>query len=144
MRLVRYNPLNELAFWENSFNSFFNDSISNKNTKTDKGWYPAVDILNKQENIVLNVELPGVKKEDISVNIEDKVLTIKGERKFENEEKKDSYYLKERSYGSFKRSFNLSDEVLTDEVNADFKDGVLKVSLKKDTTKEEVKQITIN
>ncbi len=144
MRLVRYNPFNELDFWGNSFNRCFNDSISTKTTKTGERWYPAVDILNEQDSIVLNVELPGVKKEDISINIEDKVLTIKGERRYENEEKKDSYYRKERSYGSFKRSFCLSDEILTDEVNADFKDGVLKVSLEKDTTKEEVKQITIN
>ncbi|NOX33333.1 MAG: Hsp20/alpha crystallin family protein [Deltaproteobacteria bacterium] len=142
MRLVRYNPFNELGFWGNSFNDFFNDSLFN--TKADEPWYPAVDILNEKDNVVLNVELPGVKKEDISVNIEDRVLTIKGERKFEDEEKKDNYFRKERAYGSFKRSFSLSDDILIDEVNADFKDGVLKLTLKKDNTKEEVKQITIN
>ncbi|MBU8848583.1 MAG: Hsp20/alpha crystallin family protein [Desulfobacterales bacterium] len=140
MRLVRYNPMNELAFWGNSFN----DSFFNTKPKTEESWYPAVDILNEKDNVVLNIELPGVKKEDISVNIEDRVLTIKGERKFENEEKKDSYFKKERSYGSFKRSFSLSDDVLTDNVDADFKDGVLKLTLKKDNTKEEIKQITIN
>ncbi|MBU8910267.1 MAG: Hsp20/alpha crystallin family protein [Desulfobacterales bacterium] len=140
MRLVRYNPMNELAFWGNSFN----DSFFNTKPKTEESWYPAVDILNEKDNVVLNIELPGVKKEDISVNIEDRVLTIKGERKFENEEKKDSYFKKERSYGSFKRSFSLSDDILTDNVDADFKDGVLKLTLKKDNTKEEIKQITIN
>ena len=144
MKLVRYNPFNELAFWGNSFNDFFNDSFFNTKTKTDEFWYPAVDILDEKENVVINVELPGIKKEDVSVNIEDRVLTIKGERKFENEEKKDNYFRKERSYGSFKRSFSLSDDVLIDDVTADFKDGVLKVTLKKDNTKEEVKQITIN
>jgi len=142
MKLVRYNPINELAFWGNSFNDFFNDSFFK--TKTDEPWYPAVDILNEKEAVVLNMELPGIKKEDISVNIEDRVLTIKGERKFESEEKKDRYFRKERSYGSFKRSFSLSDDVLIDDVNAEFKDGVLKLTLKKDNTKEEVKQITIN
>ncbi len=142
MRLVRYNPLNELAFWGNSFNNFFNDSLSQ--TKTNESWYPAVDILNEKDDVVLNIELPGVKKEDIFVNIEDRVLTIKGERKFENEDKTDNYFRKERVYGNFKRSFNLSDDVLIDDVNADFQDGVLKLTLKKDNTKEEVKQITIN
>jgi len=142
MRLVRYNPLNELAFWGNSFNDF--SSFFNTKSKTGESWYPAVDILNEKDNVVLNIELPGVKKEDISVNIEDRVLTIKGERKFENEEKKDSYFRKERSYGSFKRSFSLSDDVLIDDVDANFRDGILKLTLKKDTTKEEVKQITIN
>ena len=142
MKLVRYNPFNEPAFWKNSFNDFFNDDFFK--TETSESWHPAVDILNEKDNVVLNVELPGLKKENISVNIEDRVLTIKGERKFENEEKKDCYYRKERSYGSFKRSFSLSDDVLIDDVAADFKDGVLKLTLKKDTTKEEVKQITIN
>ncbi|MCD4722066.1 MAG: Hsp20/alpha crystallin family protein [Desulfobacula sp.] len=140
MRLVRYNPINELAFWGNAFN----DSFFNTKPKTNESWYPAVDILNEKDDVVLNIELPGVKKENISINIEDRVLTIKGERKFENKEKKDSYLRKERSYGSFKRSFTLSDDVLIDEVNADFQDGVLKLTLKKDTAKEEVKQITIN
>jgi len=144
MRLLRYNPLNRPTFWENSFNDFFNDSFFNTKPKSDGSWYPAVDIFNEKNDVVLNVELPGVNKENISINIEDRVLTIKGERKFEHEDKKDLFYRKERSYGSFSRSFSLSDDVLVDDVNADFKDGVLKVTLKKDMTKEEVKQITIN
>jgi HSP20 family protein len=142
MRLVRYNPLNELALWGNSFNNFFNDEVFKPENKGS--WYPAVDILNEKNNVVLNIELPGLKKEDISVKIEDRVLTIEGERKFENEEKKDEFFRKERLYGRFKRSFTLSDDVLIDDVNADFTDGVLKLTLKKDNTKEELKQITIN
>ncbi len=141
MRLVRYNPLTEPAFWENSFNTFFNNPSS---SRSNESWYPSVDVLNEKERVVLNVELPGVKKEDISINIEDKVLTIKGERKFENEEKKDNCYRKEISYGKFRRSFSLSDDILTDDVSADYADGMLKITLNKDNTKEEVKQITIN
>ncbi len=143
MRLVRYNPLHEARVFGDSFNHFFNDTFF-KNTPTAKSFYPAVDILNKGDNILLNVELPGVSKEDISINIEEKVLTIKGERKSEKKEKTDKYFRQERVYGSFKRSFSLSDDILTDEVSADFKDGILNVTLKRDTTKEEVKQITIN
>ena len=142
MRLVKYNPLNELAFWGNSFNDFFNDSAFK--TKNSESWYPAVDILNEKESVVLNIELPGMKKEDISVKIEDRVLTIEGERKIDNEKTKENYYRRERTYGSFKRSFNLSDDVLIDDVDASFKDGILKLILKKDNTKEELKQITIN
>jgi HSP20 family protein len=142
MRLVKYNPLNELAFWGNSFNDFFNDSVSK--TKNSESWYPAVDILNEKECVVLNIELPGLKKEDISVKIEERVLTIEGERKIDNEKTKENYYRRERTYGSFKRSFNLSDGILIDDVDASFKDGVLKLTLKKDNTKEELKQITIN
>lgn len=142
MKLVRYNPVSDLAFFGNSFNEFFNDSFLNTTDKTP--WFPAVDILNQADKVVLNVELPGLKKEEISINIEDRVLTVKGERKSETQEKKENYLRKERSYGSFKRSFSLSDDVLVDDVNAEFKDGVLKISLKKDTRRQEVKQITIN
>ncbi len=142
MRLVRYNPLNELAFWGNSFNHFFNDPVFK--SETNQSWSPAVDILNNEDSVVLNIELPGLKKEDISVKIEERVLTIQGERKTDSEENKENYYRRERTYGNFKRSFNLSDDVLIDDVNADFNDGILKLTLKKDTTKEELKQITIN
>ena len=142
MKLVRYNPLNEIDFWGNTLDTFFNDSFFR--TRKRDNFYPAVDIVSKDDNVTLYVELPGIDKENISVNIEDKVLTIKGERKFETEEKKESYYRRERSCGSFKRSFSLSDDILTDEVSADYKDGILTITLKKDTVKEEVKQITIN
>jgi len=143
MRLVRYNPFNELDFPGNSFHSLFNDSFLNPTFDTEKSWYPAVDILNEKDEVILNVELPGMNKDDISVDIKDRILTIKGEKKFEHEEKKDHYLRKERSYGSFKRAFSLSDDVLTDDVTADFKDGILKVTLKKDTESKAVKQISI-
>lgn len=142
MRLVRYNPFNELNLWNHSWNGFFNDA--GVKTRRSNGWYPAVDILNEDDNVVLNVELPGLDKDDISVKIEDRVLTIEGERKTDNEEKKNNYYRRERTYGSFKRSFHLGDDVLVEDVNADFKDGILKLTLKKDLAKEEVKQISIN
>ncbi len=141
MRLVRYNPLNEQALWRN-FNNFFNDSFFKP--ETDKSWYPAVDILNEKDNVVFNIELPGLKKEDISVKIEDRILTIEGEQKTDNEKSRENYYIRERAFGSFKRSFNLSDDVLIDDVDAEFKDGILKLTLKKGNTREELKQITIN
>lgn len=142
MKLVRYNPFNELNLWNHAWNDFFNDT--GVKTRRNGSWYPAVDILNEDDNVVLNVELPGLNKDDISVKIEDRVLTIEGERNTDNEEKKNNYYRRERTYGSFKRSFHLGDDVLVDDVNADFKDGILKLTLKKDRTKEEIKQITIN
>ena len=140
MRLVRYNPFNDPTFWGSSFNDFFKDTQARDNTP----WSPAVDILNGKDHVVLNMELPGMKKEEISINIKDRVLTIKGDKKIENEDKKDHYYRKERVYGCFKRSFTLSEDVRIDDVSADFKDGVLTLTLKKDTTKEKVRQITIN
>ncbi len=142
MRLVRYNPFNELSVFKNAFDDFFTDPVFK--TRETKDWAPSVDIVSKDDNVTLSVDLPGIKKEDISVNIEDKVLTISGERKFEEEDKKENYYRRERRYGSFKRAFSLSDNILTDEVSADYVDGVLKISLRKETVKEEVKQITVN
>ena len=142
MRLVRYNPFSELDFWGNTFNNFFNDSPLK--SRRAGSWSPSVDIVSNDDHVMIHVELPGMKKEDISVNIEENVLTVKGERNVDNEENKDTYYRRERMYGSFKRSFSLSDDIMTDEVGADYKDGILKIKLKKDHTKEEVKQITIN
>ncbi|HCY84559.1 MAG TPA: molecular chaperone [Desulfobacteraceae bacterium] len=140
MRLVRYNPFNEMTLFKNAFDEFFTDS----GYKTSTAWTPAVDIVSNEDTVDLNVEIPGMKKEDITVNIEDRVLTIAGERRVENEEKKENYYRRERRYGSFKRAFTLSDDILTDEITAEYTDGILKVSLKKDTTSEKVKQITVN
>ncbi len=142
MRLVRYNPLNELALWGNSFNNFFSDPVLK--TRDNGSWYPSVDIINEKDKVVLNVELPGLNKDDISVKIEERVLTIQGERKSEHKEDGDNYYRKEIHYGSFKRSFNLSDDLLIDDVDASFNNGILKLTLKKDTTKEALKEITIN
>ena len=142
MKLVRYNPLNELDFWNTSFDRFFNSSAC----RTDKAasFHPAVDIVDGKENVVLNVELPGMDKKDIQVNIEDRVLTISGERKKETRTEEDNWTRTERTYGSFKRAFTLSDSIVTDEVSADYKGGILSITLKKDAEKEEVRQITIN
>ena len=142
MKLVRYNPFYDVDFFGNTFNSFFNDGLTSP--KRSKLWSPVVDIASNDDEVMINVELPGINKEDIHVNIENNILTIKGERKSETEDKKETYHRKEMVYGSFKRSFSLSDDILTDDVSADYKDGILKITLKKDKTKEEVKQITIN
>ncbi len=154
MKLVRNNPFNEFGFWNQPLDRFFNDSFIN--TKKTESWAPVVDIIDTKENVVLNVELPGMKKDNIIINIEDRVLTISGERTLENKDKKSdeksdeektekgTYYRKERHYGNFKRAFTLSDTILIDEVLAEYIDGILSVTLKKDLAKEEVKQINIS
>ncbi len=142
MRLVRYNPLNTPTIFKNAFEDFFTEPVLK--TKEHTSWQPAVDIRNGDDFIELAVDLPGINKEDINVNIEDKVLTISGQRTLGGEEDKEQYYRRERRIGTFKRSFTLSDEILTDEVAAEYTDGVLKVTLKKDLVKEEIKQITVN
>ncbi len=94
-------------------------------------WAPACDIYETDNEIVVKAELPEVKKEDVYVSIENNVLTIRGERKFSEETKKENYHRVERSYGEFMRSFTLPSFVDANKVNAEFKDGVLRVTLAK-------------
>ena len=92
---------------------------------------PAVDLYEEKDDIVVKAELPGMEKDNIEVNLSDRRLTIKGEKKQEEEVKKEGYYRSERSYGSFVRTLELPREVQTDKVKADFKNGILMIRLPK-------------
>jgi HSP20 family protein len=94
-------------------------------------WAPACDIYENNNEIVVKVELPEVKKEDVRVSIENNMLTIHGDRKFSEETKRENYHRVERNYGEFTRSFALPSFVDTNKVNAEFKDGILRVMLGK-------------
>jgi HSP20 family protein len=94
-------------------------------------WAPACDIYETDNEIVVKAELPEVKKDDVFVSIEKNLLTIRGERKFSEETKKENYHRVERSHGEFMRSFTIPSFVDTNKVNAEFKDGVLRVTLAK-------------
>ena len=100
-------------------------------TITVTQWAPLVDISEDEKEYLIKAELPEVKKEDVKVTVENGVLLIQGERKFEKEEKNKRYHRVERAYGSFTRSFTLPDDSESDKVVAEFKDGVLKVHLAK-------------
>jgi HSP20 family protein len=145
MTLVRYNPLNEVSFFRNNLGKFFNDSFFDGPALNDqkKEWKPVVDIIKKDGKVIVAAELPGVNKENISIDVNEDVLTLKGERKYENEEKDTDYYRRERFSGSFSRSFVLPSGVSTEEINAEYKDGILKIEIP-EAKKEEAKQITIN
>lgn len=99
-------------------------------------WLPAVDITEQAEQYVVKVELPGVKKEDVRITLQDDVLTIRGEKKQEAEQKDNLYHRIERSYGTFQRSFTLSASVKSDKIEASYDNGVLSIELPKT---EEVK-----
>lgn len=94
-------------------------------------WAPLVDISEDDKAYLIKVELPEVKREDVKVTVENGVLLIQGERKFEREEKSKRYHRVERAYGNFTRSFTLPDDCEADKVGAEFKDGVLRVTLAK-------------
>jgi HSP20 family protein len=97
----------------------------------DGGWTPSVDVSETGKEIRVKAELPGMDPKDINVSLHDGVLTIRGERKHEHEEKEENFHRMERSYGSFFRSFRLPSEVDADKVEADYKDGVLKIRMPK-------------
>lgn len=99
-------------------------------------WMPPVDIREDKEAVILSAELPGIKKEDIKLGVENGVLTVKGERSFKDEQKKENYYRIERSYGSFSRSFELPSTIDPEKIRANMKDGVLEIYIPK---KEEAK-----
>jgi HSP20 family protein len=102
---------------------------------------PAIEIFDEKDDLVVKVELPGMKKEDLEINLSGDVLTIRGEKKKEKEVKEKGYYYSERSYGTFQRSIDIPEKVLSDKVSASFKDGVLEVRLQKS---EEAKRKEIN
>lgn len=106
-------------------------------------WQPAIDVAEDKENFVLKADLPGLKKEDIHVAVEDGVLTIQGERKSEAEQKERGYHRVERSYGRFVRNLNLGTAVDESKIRANYKDGVLEITVPK-AEKAKAKTIDVN
>ncbi|WP_090897358.1 Hsp20/alpha crystallin family protein [Candidatus Nitrospira nitrificans] len=133
---TRWNPFKELEEMEKRLSSYFGrTSVPSRGDKqeaiTVAEWSPLVDISEDDKEYVIKAEIPEMKKEDIKLNVNDDVLTITGERKYEKEEKGTKYHRVERAYGSFIRSFTLPEDADGSKVNAEYKDGLLKVHLPK-------------
>ncbi|HEV8699861.1 MAG TPA: Hsp20/alpha crystallin family protein [Candidatus Polarisedimenticolia bacterium] len=148
MAMVRWEPFRDLFSLQERMNRLFDESYRSRTGTEDDwalggSWAPAVDIYERDGNIVLKAELAGLDPKDVDIRVENNVLTVRGERKFENEVKRENFHRVERSYGTFTRSFTLPNAVDTERIKADFKDGVLQVTL---PTREEAKpkQIAIN
>jgi HSP20 family protein len=139
MAMVRWEPVRDLLSLQDRVRGMIEGSYRGGDEDWALGgsWAPAVDIYEKDGNIVLKAELPGLDPKDVDVRVENNILTLRGERKFDNEVKRDNYHRVERAYGTFTRSFTLPNVVDTSNIKADFKDGVLHVVLPK---KEEAKQ----
>jgi HSP20 family protein len=122
------------------FSDFFGRAFQEQNLTT---WAPAVDIYEGEHELVVKADLPDVKSEDLDIRVENNILTIRGERKFEKKADEKNYLRVERAYGSFARSFSLANTVNTEAIKADYKDGVLTLSIPK---REEAKpkQIKVN
>lgn len=143
--MVKRDPFSDLRSFQNEFNRVFGSALprvfGNEDAVLNGNWSPSVDIAEDENTITIEADLPGLKAEDVKLSIENYRLTLSGERKFENETKRDNYHRVERSYGSFTRTFTLPNTVNVEEVKADFSDGVLRVTLPK---REEVKARQIN
>ncbi len=115
------------------FNQAFNQFLRTEGDtqESTRAWAPAVDILETPEAYEVKAELPGIPKEDVHISVENNILTLKGERKFEKDESKENYHRIERTYGAFARSFNLPTRVDHDRVQAKFDNGVLTISVPK-------------
>lgn len=133
MTMVRFEPFRELAQMQDRINRIFGDAYTRQHDDDlmQRGeWIPPVDIFeNDKQEIVLRAELPGVSKDDIDLRVENNTLTLKGERKREAEVKTEQYHRVERSYGTFSRSFSLPARIDSEKVRADFREGVLTITL---------------
>jgi HSP20 family protein len=135
MAIVRWEPFRDLQAVQDRLNRVFDDAFRGTPRGNDDewalggSWAPSVDIFEHEGNLVLKAELPGVDPKDVDVRVENNVLTLRGERKFESEVKRDKYHRVERAYGTFSRSFTLPNVVDTEKIKAEYKDGVLQVTL---------------
>jgi HSP20 family protein len=135
MALVRWEPVRELSSLQSEmnrlFNTFFDTPATGGNGAAARRWVPAMDLVETGEHFVLRADLPGLAEGDVSIELEDNVLTVSGERKTEHEDKNEGYYRMERSFGQFRRSLTLPEGVDADKIAATFDKGVLEVRVPK-------------
>ncbi len=142
MAIVRWEPFQNILGTQDRFNRLFNETLSQvfgEEGLSTRAWAPPVDIYETDQNLVLKAELPGVDPNTVEVRVEDNSLYLRGERKFEKEVKEENYHRIERAYGSFSRSFTLPGSIDSSKVTAEYKDGVLSLTIPK---REEAKPKT--
>lgn len=156
MAIMRWRPLRDIVSIQDEMDRLFSafsgfgrkpqrwSEFGSRGFEPEEGmWSPTVDVSETKDNIVVTAEIPGLKKEDIKLSVQDNILTLSGQKKQETEEKDTNFYRLERNFGSFCRSFTLPTQVQPDKIKASYKDGVLKVSLPK-TEEVKPKEIPIN
>jgi HSP20 family protein len=134
MALIRFEPTREVASLQSEmnqlFSTFFGDTTGPTNGNSRR-WVPAMDLVETQDHFVVRADLPGLTEGDISIELEDNVLTISGERKLEEKAEKQGYFRVERSFGRFARTLTLPDGIDADSIDAQFDNGVLEVHIPK-------------
>jgi HSP20 family protein len=144
MAITRWDPFREVVALQSRVNSLFRDfNESSEGALTTANFTPAVDVYEDAEKVVLKLEVPGIEEKDLDVRVENHTLTVKGERKFEKEEKEENFHRIERRFGTFYRAFTLPSTVDTENVGASYNAGVLKLELKK-KPEAQPKQIKVN
>jgi HSP20 family protein len=135
MAIVRWEPLRDLASIQNEMNRLFGTVFDTPapggNGNTLRRWMPAMDLVETEDHFVLRADLPGLSEGDVSIEVEDNVLTVSGERKAEHEATKEGYHRVERAFGAFSRSLTLPEGVDADAVTASFDRGVLEIRIPK-------------
>ena len=147
MAIVKWDPFRDIMTLRERMDNLFEDSISRMRGTGENisysTWSPAVDIYETSDNLVIKAEIPGADKDDISVEIKNSALYLKGERKLEKDVKEENYHRMERSYGSFHRTFALPTTVNQEKIKANFKNGVLEITIPK-VEKAKPKPITVD
>jgi len=146
MALVKWDPFRDVAELQNRINRMFDDSFGPSRDREDEvnmcAWKPAVDIYETETGVILSVDLPGVGKENVAVEVKNNILTLKGERFPKTEINQEAYYRQERCYGTFQRSFTLHHNIQPNLIEATFKDGMLEIEIPR-PEEEQPQQITV-
>jgi HSP20 family protein len=147
MSLVRWDPFKNIATLQDRINRLFEDAFPRAADDDEDlpacAWRPLVDIFETESGVAILVDLPGVSKEDVSVEVKENILTIKGDRVATEIVDEQNYYRRERICGNFQRSFAMRGVVAPDKIKASFKNGVLKIELPK-PVEEKPRQVTVN
>jgi HSP20 family protein len=140
----RWDPFRNLSTLQEQVNRLFETSYRGRGDNSAlTTWAPAVDIYETENELVLKADLPDVDQKDLDIQIENNMLTIRGERKFDHEVKEDNYLRIERTYGAFSRSFSLPNTVNAEAIKAEYKNGVLRVELPK-RAESKPRQVKVN
>ena len=130
--ISRWDPSRTSSILQEQVNRLFEDALRVRSDESSvTTWSPAVDIIENENELILKADLPAINEKDLDIRVENNTLTIRGERKFEKEEKERNYLRVERAYGAFTRSFSLPNTVDTDAIRAEYKHGVLTVQMPK-------------
>ena len=143
MAITRWDPYREVAVLQNRLNSLFRDLNEGDDPVAAASFVPAVDIYEDAQKVVLRLELPGIDEKDLDIRVENHNLTVRGERKMEQEEKQENYHRIERRFGSFYRAFTLPTAIDAENISASYTAGVLKLELNK-KPEAQPKQIKVN